>query len=312
MSFAVFSQQNPVSYKKRGCKKRKTRSRVWGVRLIISDAEELSAKRCLELLKGLVCYLTATPTRQLGQYNCMWPFSSSAAPSTEDGKADTSELPLLAERAVQHAHVQLESPATLAKHDDFHLTGYPHERLSMPPNIRWPVMLITTTGYGFGLGATIGGRKAADRYRAMNAHRLPSTQAGWYLYHRSKSYHTTLGAVKEGVRFGGVLSIWASMFMLAEEGLDHARARIFAKKNEEVALGQRDALDTTLAALMTAGLYTRWHRMDVFATSNMARMAVKYGLLYGLLQDAVSTFRGERPAYISWIARKVSRSSANT
>lgn len=242
----------------------------------------------------------------------MWPFSPPAAPSVQDGQAAISaEPPLLAESAPQQLEAHLESPATLAKHDDFQITGYPHERLSMPPTIRWPVMLVTTMGYGFGLGATVGGRKAADRYRAMNAHRLPSTQAGWYLYHRSKSYHTTLGAVKEGVRFGGVLSVWATMFMLAEEGLDHARGRLFAKRNEEVALGQRDALDTMLAALMTAGLYTRWHRMDVFATSNMARMAVKYGLLYGLLQDAVSTVRGEKPAYVSWLTRKVTRSSAN-
>jgi hypothetical protein len=170
-------------------------------------------------------------------------------------------------------------------------------------------MFVATMGYGFGMGAAVGGRKAADRYRAMNAHRTPSTQAGWYLYHRSKSYHMTVGAVKEGVKFGGILSIWASMFMLVEEGLDHARGSLFAKRNEDVAMGQRDALNTTLAALMTSGLYTHWHRMDVFATTKMAKMSVKYGLLYGLMQDALSTLRGERPAYVSWMAHKTGASS---
>lgn len=244
----------------------------------------------------------------------MWPFSSSAPPSPQDVSTPTeATLPLLAETTPQSAgEAQLVSITALAEHDDFHLTGYPNERLSMPPSIRWPVMFATTMVYGFSLGATLGGRKAADRYRAMNAHRLPSTQAGWYLYHRSKSYHTSLGAVKEGAKFGGILSIWASMFMLAEEGLDHARASLFARRNEEVARGQRDALDTTLAALMTAGLYTRWHNMDVFATTKMARMAVKYGLLYGLLQDAVSTARGERPAYLRWLGRKVTRAATDS
>lgn len=243
----------------------------------------------------------------------MWPFSSSALPIAEGGlDAAETNLPLLAEPVPQHAGPQLEAPATLAKHDDFRFTGYQNERLSMPPTIRWPVMITTTMMYGFSMGATLGGRKAADRYRAMNAHRLPSTQAGWYLYHRSKSYHASLGGVKEGLKFGGILSIWATMFMLAEEGLDQARGRLFARRDAEVAIGQRDALDTTLAALMTAGLYTRWHSMDVFATTNMARMAMKYGLLYGLLQDAVSTARGERPAYLKWLARRVSRGSSDT
>lgn len=243
----------------------------------------------------------------------MWPFSSPAPPLDEGAPAAADAgSSLLAEPAPQNAVTQPESAATLARHDDFRFTGYTNERLSMPPTIRWPVMITATMAYGFSMGATLGGRKAADRYRAMNAHRLPSTQAGWYLYHRSKSYHASLGGVKEGLKFGGILSFWATMFMLAEEGLDHARGSLFAKRDEDVAIGQRDALDTTLAALMTAGLYTRWHRMDVFATTNMARMAVKYGLFYGLLQDAVSTLRGERPAYLSWLARKASRGSSNT
>ena len=235
----------------------------------------------------------------------MWPFASSSPPAVEDGQAAaTATRPLLEERPPQEGSPALESPASLAKPDAFHLTGHANERLSMPPSIRGPVMAATTFTYGFSMGVTIGGRKAADRYRAMNAHRLPSTQAGWYLYHRSKSYHTTLGGVKEGARFGSILSVWALMFMMAEEGLDQARGRLFARGDEDFALGQRDAISTVVAALTTTGLYSRWQQMDVFATTKMARMGFKYGLLYGLVQDAVSTARGEPPAYLNWALRK--------
>jgi hypothetical protein len=292
----------------------KTRLRVGGDKGISPEGmEKLSRSMDVRSARSQSRSQTSIIVCEQAHVCCMWPFSSSPVPpSTENGPASTAaELPLLAEpaHAPQPALIQPESPASLAQQDGLQITGYPYERLSMQPTTRWCVMFVTTMGYGFGMGATIGGRKAADRYRAMNAHRTPSTQAGWYLYHRSKSYHTTMGAVKEGLKFGGILSAWASMFMLAEEGLDHARGSLFAKKQEEVAMGQRDALNTTLAALMTAGLYTRWHRMDVFATTKMARMSVKYGLLYGLMQDVLSTVRGERPAYVSWLARKITRAT---
>lgn len=232
----------------------------------------------------------------------MWPFSRFSPSPVEAGPVT---LPLLEEPAPQVTHdIPLEDPASLALQDDYKLLGYSNERLSMPPALRWPLLAATTFLYGASLGMTVGGRKAADRYRAMNAHRLPSTQAGWYLYHRSKSYHTTVGGVKEGVKFGTKLSLWASLFMLAEEGLDQARGRLFAKKDEDVATGQRDTANTVMAALTTVGLYSRWHRMDVFATTKMASMSLKYGLMYGLAQDALASLRGEPPAYLRWLRRK--------
>jgi hypothetical protein len=223
------------------------------------------------------------------------PSVATAAPALEESIPETPDS-----RYIQ-------TPESLAQHDDFHFTGHPNERLSMPPSVRWPVLFSAAFTCGFGLGATVGGRQAADRYRAMNAHRQPSTQAGWYLYHRSKSYNTTVGAVKEGLRFGGVLSIWATVFMLAEEGLDQARGRLLANRSEDVALGQRDALNTAVAALMTTGVYTHWHRMDVFATTELAKKSLKYGLLFGLTQDALGVLKGESPAYLRSIRRRLNK-----
>lgn len=118
------------------------------------------------------------------------------------------------------------------------------------------------------------------------------------------------------MRFAGVLSIWATVFMLAEEGLDQARGRVLGwrgRGDEEMGEGevmrrvgrQRDLANTTMAALMTAGLYSRWQRMDVFATTKMAGMAFRAGVGYGVAQDLVSCLRGEPPGYVAWLSRRV-------
>jgi hypothetical protein len=238
--------------------------------------------------------------------DCMWPFTSSSVQSDEDVQPTVAAITPAFEESVLEPR-STQTPETSAQHDSFRFTGYSNERLSMPPSIRWPILFGTSFTCGFGMGATVGGRQAADRYRAMNAHRQPSTQAGWYLYQRSKSYNTTVGAVKEGFRFGGVLSIWATIFMLAEEGLDQARGRLLANRSEDVALGQRDALNTAVAALMTTGVYTHWHRLDVFATTELAKKSLKYGLIFGLTQDALGVLKGEPPAYLKSIRRRLNK-----
>jgi hypothetical protein len=194
--------------------------------------------------------------------------------------------------------VEVESPASLAK-SPWQITGYPNERLSIIPAIRWQIVLLASFTYGASFGVAKGGRIAADRYRAMNSHRQPATQAGWYLYHRSKSYHTVVGGVKGGIKQGGILSFWTSVFMGVEEGLDQARVRLFAGRDGEVRKGQRDFVSTVVAALTTAGVYSRWKRMDSFATATMGKVALRYGIVYGLAQDVMSTIRGESPAYVS-------------
>ena len=239
----------------------------------------------------------------------MWPFSQSEPqPSAgEDGttttRASTLGTPEPLPAQLPTDLPPIESPSSLAKRDDLPLTGYPNERLTILPQIRWQILFLTIFTYGFSVGATSGGRKAADRYRAMNAHRQPSTQAGWYLYQRSKSYHTTIGGVKGGFKRGSVLVGWSALFSFAEEGLDQARSRLFARRDEDFAPGQRDFVNTTTAALTTAGVYSRWHNLDVFATTKLARVGLKYGLAYGLVQDVMSTVTGEAPRYISWARR---------
>jgi hypothetical protein len=157
---------------------------------------------------------------------------------------------------------------------------------------------------GFSLGASQGSTKAAYRYRAENAHRLPITQTGWFLYQKSKNYHAMLGGVKEGVKFGSVCTGWATLFMLTEEMVDQSRARLFARAEEDLAVGQRDFGSTVTAGMTVAGIYSWKRGLDVFAAAATARVALKSSLAFGLAQDLLAIARGNPPAYVSWIKRK--------
>lgn len=184
------------------------------------------------------------------------------------------------------------------------VTGYPNERLSIPFLIRVPLLLVSSATVGFSLGAAHGGPIAAYRYRAENAHRLPTTQTGWYLYHKSKNYHSILGGVKEGVKLGGVLCGWATIFVCCEEIVDRSRGRIFARGDDDIAPGQRDAASTVVAAMSTAGIYSWKRGLDKFTAARTAKIALKYSLLYGLIQDVAASLRGNQPAYINWAWRR--------
>ena len=203
----------------------------------------------------------------------MWPFTKTDAP------------------------VELQGPEIPA------ITGYANERLSIPFILRAPLLLTSSFVLGFSLGAVHGAPMAAYRYRAENAHRLPTTQTGWYLYHKSKNYHSIVGGVKEGVKLGGVLCGWATIFMCCEELVDQSRERLFAKDDDEVATGQRDAASTVVAAMSAAGIYSWKNGLDKFTSARMAKTALKYSLLYGLVQDFAATLRGNKPAYIDWTLR---------
>jgi len=174
----------------------------------------------------------------------------------------------------------------------------------MPLVIRAPTLMITSFVCGLSLGTAHGGSKAAYRFRAENAHRLPTTQSGWFLYQKSKNYHAMLGGIKEGVKFGSICTGWATLFLVTEEIVDQSRGRLFARGDDEVALGQRDTASTVVAAMSMAAVYSWKNGLDKFAAARTARIALKYSIIYGLLQDATASLRGDPPAYVSLIARK--------
>ncbi|POS84647.1 hypothetical protein EPUL_002185, partial [Erysiphe pulchra] len=113
-------------------------------------------------------------------------------------------------------------------------------RLSLPFAIRLPTAAAIGFLSGSSLGIGHGSKAAALRFRAENSHRLPTTPTGWYLYHKSKNYHTALGGVKEGARMGLRVSIWTAAFFTAENVFDKWR-------------GEKDFLNTIGGGLAVAG-----------------------------------------------------------
>lgn len=94
------------------------------------------------------------------------------------------------------------------------------DRLGMAFDKRLLLASFTSFMCGFTLGSTSAGHMASLRFRAENAHRLPISQPGWYLYHKSKNYYKARAGIVEGMRKGFYLASWASIFFIIEESMD--------------------------------------------------------------------------------------------
>jgi len=118
-------------------------------------------------------------------------------------------------------------------------------RLSIPFPVR--LLLGTTLSFmaGGALGLSHGAQQAGLRFRAENAHRLPTSQAGWYFYHKSKNYNMALGGVKEGLKMGARISFWTAGFFAIEELFDRYRRT-------------KDFVNTVMASLVVSGSFSLW------------------------------------------------------
>lgn len=193
----------------------------------------------------------------------------------------------------------------------------------MPLAIRLPLASFISGSTGFALGAAHGGGTSALRFRAENAHRLPTSQVGWYLYHKSKNYNVMLGAIREGFKMGSKLGFWTSAFFTMEEAVDRLRGGVLRRwvgfkdrrgwtegevglerlENQWGVWVQRDFLSTTVAALGTAGGFSAWNRLPMTSAARMAGIGLKAGLAFGLVQDVLSLLRGRRLGYVEFVRR---------
>ncbi|WEW58925.1 hypothetical protein PRK78_004393 [Emydomyces testavorans] len=160
--------------------------------------------------------------------------------------------------------------------------------------------LATTVAFGTGLalGFSHGSTKAAFRFRAENAHRFPTSAAGWYQYHKSKNYVSMLGGLKDGFKLGAKLSVGVMGFCFLEEIVNQARP------------GHRDFLSTVTAGLTFSGIYSLLARHDVYTAARTAKLGLKLSLAYGLAQDVLSAAKGDKPGYIAWVSKKLRGSDA--
>ncbi|EAS33528.3 uncharacterized protein CIMG_04552 [Coccidioides immitis RS] len=144
-------------------------------------------------------------------------------------------------------------------------------------------------GTGIGLGFSHGSTKAAFRFRAENAHRFPTSPAGWYQYHKSKNYVSMVGGLKDGIKLGTKLSVGVMGFSFLEEIINQARH------------GNRDFLSTVTAGLTFSGIYSLFARHDVYTAARTAKLGLKLSLAYGLAQDALAVAKGHKPRYLAWV-----------
>ena len=123
-------------------------------------------------------------------------------------------------------------------------------RFSLPYGMRLPLATSLSFISGMALGVSHGSRTAGLRFRAENAHRLPHTPTGWYLYHKSKNYNMALGGVKEGMKMGAKISFWVAGFFSIEEMFDRYR-------------GTKDFVNTVIASLSVAGGFSLWSMLQL-------------------------------------------------
>ena len=105
---------------------------------------------------------------------------------------------------------------------DFRAATVP-DRLSMSTSARITCGIIGGALTGLFLGLSRGSTMAGMVFRAENAHRFPTTQKGWYLYHKSKNYHAMIGGLKDGMKVSRQLGFLAGCFFCTEAAVDAAR-----------------------------------------------------------------------------------------
>lgn len=238
----------------------------------------------------------------------MWPFSSTHEDAANPGWRGKELSPAQLEQSRkqwEEKHTQPSKPIMTAE-PDAALKDYVRQpqRLGLNPVGRLALLSTVSFVTGLALGSANGSRIAAMRYRAENAHYMPISKAGWYLYGRSRNYHAIIGGVTEGVKTGARFAGWAALFVVIEEGLDRARGTVFRRRGEEEGKGQRDFLNTVSAAVALSGLHGWWNNLDRFAAMRMTRFAVRYAVPYGLMQDFLAAMRGDRPWYIDSVLKR--------
>ncbi|OCK77766.1 hypothetical protein K432DRAFT_303465 [Lepidopterella palustris CBS 459.81] len=189
------------------------------------------------------------------------------------------------------------------------------ERLSMPLDQR--LALSASMGFlcGLILGSSHGGRMAGLRFRAENAHRLPDTANGWFMYHKSKNYYRMRWGLREGVRKGAMLAVWVGVFFVCEESVDVFRGTWRRgwesgglatggdgfREVEEKMRGSRDFVSTVCAGLGTSGLWSLYYKFPLPTAVRTAKLGLVVGLGFGLVQDAMALVKGQRVGYVDRI-----------
>ena len=94
----------------------------------------------------------------------------------------------------------------------------------MPPELRfwWYATALSAFSGGF-LGAMATVHQSSLQYTVEHAHAKPSTQQGWYIYHRRKNFVLLWQFLKQGGYYGGKFGAWMGLFFGVDVALDVVR-----------------------------------------------------------------------------------------
>lgn len=162
-----------------------------------------------------------------------------------------------------------------------------HNRLSRPGPARMMFYVSNGVGMFWVIGFLRTRRLAAHQFLAENSHRLPTSDAGWYLYHRAKNYQVVWRGFKGGLRYAAIGGACAFLYGFIEEVWDQG-----------VRKGQVDPGGSTVAGAATAGTFAIWNRMRARQTWRCLRVGMGLGLISGVLQDSLRWYSGAPPWYV--------------
>jgi hypothetical protein len=171
-----------------------------------------------------------------------------------------------------------------------------NNRLSRPGPARLVFYFTNGLAIFWALGFIRTRRLAAHQFLAENSHRLPTSDAGWYLYHRAKNYRVVWKGAKGGVKYSLAGGACAFLYGLVEEAWDQG-----------VRNGTVDAGGSMVAGTATAGAYAMWKRMRIRQTLRCLRVGMGLGLISGLLQDLLRWSRGAPPWYLASLQEKMGK-----
>jgi hypothetical protein len=136
-------------------------------------------------------------------------------------------------------------------------------------------------------------RLAGYRFLAENSHRLPTSDRGWFEYHRVKSYRTTWEGIKGGARHGITGATCALVYGFVEEAWD-----------QDVRKGKIDAGGSMVAGTASALAYAVFKDMGVRTTWKCIRVGMGLGFVSGILQDLLRWGYGFPPWYMEIVRRE--------
>lgn len=168
-----------------------------------------------------------------------------------------------------------------------------HNRLSRPGPARLTFYFTNAFAIFWVIGFLQARRLAAHQFLAENSHRLPTSDAGWYLYHRSKNYKVAWRGIQAGFKHGIAGGACAFVYGFTEEAWDQG-----------VRKGKVDALGSMVAGTTVAATFAVVKRMRLRPTLRCLRVGAGLGLVSGIAQDLLRWSRGATPWYIEELRQK--------